>query len=375
MSDFSFRLLKQSATGARRGIIHTLHGQIETPAFVPVGTQGNVKSLCPEDLVKLKVQIFFVNTYHIMIRPGIDVIKKFKGLHNFIGWKGPLFTDSGGFQIFSLGKGNLVKIDNSGVTFRSHWDGERYRLTPEKSIEIQHILGGDMMIAFDDCTPYPATLDKATISLVRTHRWALASLKKHQELVKKKIKTALYGSIQGSVYKDLRVRSTKFISSLPFDGFAIGGVAVGETKKEMADVLSWVVPLLPQDKPRHLLGVGEIDDIFKLVRAGIDTFDCVMPTRLARMGHLLVNDSKNKWEIDITKKSFSQGKEPIDKNCVCFVCLNFSKAYLHHLFKVKELLAYRLATIHNLYFIEELMRKIRNAIKEENLEEIMEEYL
>ncbi len=381
---FAFTIKKITQAG-RLGLLKTSHGIIETPSFVPVGTQATVKTLTPHELIQIGVQVFFVNTYHMMIRPGIKIIKKFKGLHHFMAWPRPLITDSGGFQVFSLGRNGLVKIDEEGVTFRSYWDGRFFRLTPEKSIELQHDLGADLMIAFDDCPPYPVSYQEAQKSLQRTHRWAKRSLLTHQALLKKRKtagQAALYGSIQGSVYRDLRIKSAQFISSLDFDGLAIGGVAVGESKKEMRDVLAWVVPILPVAKPRHLLGVGEIDDIFALVEAGIDTFDCVMPTRLARMGHILIKNSelkrkltKNQTSFDILKSEFADDSKPLNKDCTCYTCCHFSRAYLHHLFKVKELLAYRLATIHNLYFVENLMVKIRQALKTGSLAKLKLEYL
>ena len=312
MGDFSFEVIHQDLkTKARSGVIHTPHGDIETPAFVPVGTQATVKSLTPEEITDSGTDIFFVNTYHMVLRPGIEVIKKFGGLHKFMHWDKPLITDSGGFQVFSLGakrfarkgedgqgEASLVRISDDGVTFKSHWDGKEYVFTPENSMQYQNDLGADIHIAFDDCTPYPVTKKQAEKSMQRTHQWAKRSLAAHKNV-------ALYGSIQGSVYEDLRKESASFITSLPFDGFAIGGVSVGESKKEMAQVLDWVTPLLPENKPRHLLGVGEIDDIFTLVAHGIDTFDCVQPTRLARMGILFPN-------IDITKKEFAEDINIVD---------------------------------------------------------------
>ncbi len=415
---FSFKLLHQDKkTKARVGRIHTPHGTIETPAFVPVGTQGSVKSLTPEELKELDVDVFFVNTYHMYLRPGMDVIQKFGGLHKFIGWNGPLMTDSGGFQVFSLARGkkmnfesgtrlparqvmnhgenkedqdskfkiqdsnSLVKITDDGVEFRSHWDGSKHMFTPKFSMELQWQLGADIHIAFDDCPPYPVTHEKAKRSMERTHRWAKESLDAHKKLKIKNLKLkiapqALYGSIQGSTFEDLRKESAQFISSLDFDGLAIGGVAVGESKKEMVNVLDWVAPILPSSKPRHLLGVGEIDDIFELVERGMDTFDCVQPTRLARMGRLLCkNYPMKKFEIDITNKKYAQDVKPIEKNCQCYTCQHFSRAYLHHLFRVRELLAYRLATIHNMYYINTLMVYIRKAIADGTFLELKRQWL
>lgn len=361
MSTFGFRLLKKDKkTNARLGVITTPHGKISTPAFVPVGTQASVKSLTPEELKELGVQLFFVNTYHTYLRPGIDVIKKFGGLHKFMGWSGPIITDSGGFQVFSL----KPKITDDGVTFQSHWDGTKHEFTPEKSIEIQNALAADIIIAFDECTTYPTTHQYAHKAMERTHRWAKRSLAyKHSG--------AMYGVVQGSIFEDLRKESAKFISSMDFDGIAIGGVSVGESKKEMKNVLTWVVPYLPEDKPRHLLGVGEIDDIFTLVEWGMDTFDCVQPTRLARMGKIF----HKKEDIDITKKEFAQDTKPIDSDCRCYTCQHFSRAYVHHLFRVREFLGYRLATIHNIHFVNSLMVEIRVAISQGKFLELKKQWL
>jgi queuine tRNA-ribosyltransferase len=384
---FDFRITKKdTATRARCGIITTPHGVIHTPAFVPVGTQASVKSLSPDELNTLGVQLFFVNTYHAYLRPGLSVINKFGGLHKFMGWQGPLITDSGGFQVFSLARPkyqpteneerrpSLVKISEDGVEFRSHWDGSKHHFTAESSMRWQWELGSDIHIAFDDCTSYPATHETAKKSMERTHRWAVRSVTAHTQLAKRYAKKgkpyqALYGVIQGSIYKDLREASAKFIRTLPTDGIAIGGVSVGETKQEMKNVLSYVWPHLPEEKPRHLLGVGEIDDIFTLVSYGMDTFDCVQPTRLARMGRLSVRKAKG-HEIDITKKTWEKDIRPVEEHCTCYTCTNFSRAYLHHLFRVRELLAYRLATIHNLHFIHTLVSDIRSAIAEGTLLEM-----
>jgi queuine tRNA-ribosyltransferase len=351
---------KDKNTHARTGEIHTVHGVIRTPAFVPCGTQGTVKSLTPEELTSIGVQLYFVNTYHMYLRPGIDIVKKAGGLHKFMNWDKPLMTDSGGFQVFSLG----AKISDDGVEFKSHWDGSKHVFTPESSMKWQDNLGADIHIAFDDCTPYPVTHDKANISMERTHRWAKRSLIAHKQ-------GALYGSIQGGVYEDLRKESAMFISSMDFDGIAVGGMAVGDSKKEMIDVLDWVAPLLPADKPRHLLGVGEIDDIFMLIEHGIDTFDCVQPTRLARVGMLYMRHG----QLDITKAKFEKDFDPVEKGCTCYSCTNFTRAYIHHLFHVKELLGYRLATIHNLFFIHRLVDGIREAISEDKFLDMKHKWL
>ena len=436
MQKFGFRTVHQDRTShARVGEIQTPHGVIQTPAFVPVGTQATVKSLTPDELTDLDVGLFFVNTYHAYLRPGLDVIKKFGGLHQFMHWDKPLITDSGGFQVFSLArdkfanknysssdessrsrevsrnssrrssprefsprgsnnnredeKPSLVKISEDGVEFRSHWDGTKHLFTPESSMEYQWILGADIHIAFDDCTPYGVSKEKARASMERTYRWALRSKVANDTCQMTHAKLgkpyqALYGVVQGSVFEDLRKESAMAIRSMDFDGIAIGGVSVGESKEEMVRVLDWTVPLLPDDKPRHLLGVGEIDDIFALVERGIDTFDCVQPTRLARAGYVLIgnnpiiklsNNPINKYKIDITKAIYADDIRPIDAQCTCYTCQNFSRAYLHHLFHVKELLGYRLATIHNVHFISTLMSDIRKAIGEGVLLELKKQWV
>ncbi len=431
MKQFGFRILaKDKKTKARVGEITTPHGVIKTPAFVPVGTQATVKSMTPKDLHEVGAQLYFVNTYHMYLRPGIKVIEKLGGLHNFMGWDGPLITDSGGFQVFSLARenkygdsfssndliekesnasrNNLVKITDESVEFQSHWDGSRHIFTPESSMDWQWRLGADIHIAFDDCTSYPVTHAAAKKSMERTHRWARRSLEEHKRLhalnlgspsrssldfardklrppgrwpkdsfqVKKE--QALYGSIQGSVYEDLRKKSARFISSMDFDGIAIGGVSVGESKSEMQHVLDWSVPFLPDEKPRHLLGVGEIDDIFVLIENGIDTFDCVLPTRMARMGrifHGAYTKKGAKWSYDITKKAYAFDTSPLEETCLCYTCRNFSRAYVHHLFRVRELLAYHLATIHNLFFIHTLVSSIAQSINQNRFLELTKKWL
>jgi tRNA-guanine transglycosylase len=355
-----------------------------------------VKSLTPEELTSLGVQLFFVNTYHTYLRPGLAVIKKFGGLHGFMGWQGPIITDSGGFQVFSLAKpkyavkgdrdeegATLVKIDENGVEFRSHWDGSLHYFTPESSMQYQWTLGSDIHIAFDECTTYPTTEAYARAAMERTHRWAVRSLAEQRKLAARAKRgdrpyQALYGVVQGSVFEGLRKESARFMADLPTDGIAIGGVSVGETKKEMRDVLSWVPGLLPSDKPRHLLGVGEFDDIFALVEAGMDTFDCVQPTRLARMGRLY--DGKRVREgsdgtMDITKVGFRTDNTPLVAGCTCYTCRHYSRAYLHHLFRVRELLGYRLATMHNLHTVLTLTQAIRESLKEGTFLELKKRWL
>lgn len=351
----------------------TSHGIIDTPSFIPCATQASVKSLAPEDLREIGVQIVLGNTYHLHLRPGEAIIKGFGGLGKFMGWMGPTITDSGGFQVFSLGKKflavdgkevRLVKISDEKVEFRSHIDGSLRVFTPEASIEIQQKLGADIILPLDHCPAYPSTYDQTKKSVERTHEWALRSLGFFQK--KKKNQQALYGIVQGGVYRDLREESAKFISRLNFDGIAIGGVAVGEGKQDMINAVDWTTQFLPEDKPRHLLGVGEVDDIFNIVSLGIDTFDCVMPTRMGRMGFVFVHPPEgnpgNRFRIDITKKRFAKDKNRIDGNCACYACLNFTRGYVHHLFRSRELLAYRLASYHNVYFLNHLVREIRESI-------------
>lgn len=374
-------------TGARTGSLKLSHGTVQTPAFVPVGTQGTVKGLLPEQLKSIKVQLFFCNTYHLYLRPGADIIEKQGGLHKFIGWQGPLITDSGGFQIFSLTRGKktksgkpLCQIDDEGVTFTSHLDGSKHRFTAEKSIAVQHQLGADIIIAFDDCTPYPATPKEARASLERTKVWAKQSVKAHQQDKSPK-NQALYGVVQGSVYQDLREESAAFTAELDVDGIAIGGVSVGESKDQMRQVLNWAPPKLDPLKPRHLLGVGEIDDIFYAVFKGVDTLDCVVPTRWARNGTLLVHPKTAKTEnavhpyrISIQNERYTNDAGPIDKHCTCYVCQQFSKSFIRHLFMTNEMLGPMLASWHNVAFMTDLFAQIREAITREQLPELAQIY-
>ncbi len=387
---FKFEILhKDKKTKARVGKIHTQHGVIDTPMFVPVGTKATIKSLTPDDLKEIGVQLFFGNTYHLHLQPGENLISKFGGIGKFMGWKGSVITDSGGFQVFSLartkkfrGPNNketpaLVKITNDKVEFRSHLDGSLHVFSPEESIRIQHKLGADLILCFDDCPPFPLEEEKVRLAVNRTHKWAKRCLDYHKKNNKKG--QALYGITQGGVYKKLREESARYISSLPFDGIAIGGVAVGESKIEMKNVLDWSMPYLPQGKPKHLLGVGEVDDFFEIIERGIDTFDCVIPTRLGRTGFIFVSPNegnvKNRFRIDIQKAKWQNSKLPLDKNCDCYVCKNFTRGYIHHLFKAKELLAYRLATYHNVYFLIKLTKLIREAILKDKFLELKKEWM
>ena len=362
------------------GLIKTPHGQIQTPAFLPVATQATIKSLTPADLKKIGFSALLCNTYHLYLRPGHKIIQKLGGLHQFMNWPGPIITDSGGFQVFSLGFGlehgvgkiagvfpgqikqpkkpfkqKLVKIDQPGVEFRSHLDGSLHRLTPQKSIQIQEALGADIILAFDECTSPLATKQYTQRAMERTHGWAEICLK-----TKKRKDQALFGIIQGGQWRDLRIKSAQFISQLPFDGLAIGG-SLGRTKKDMFKILDWVIPETPEQKPCHLLGIGQPEDLLEAVKRGIDLFDCVYPTRLARHGTFLTGQG----ELNILNSSYQRDKKPIIKNCSCYTCQNFSRAYLHHLFKTKEMLGPCLATFHNLWFIYQLMKKIRKDIKDD----------
>ncbi len=392
MKLFSFQEEQNDASShARAGRFETEHGTVETPCFVPVGTQGTVKTLTPEDLEEIGVNILFGNTYHLHLRPGEEIVKKFGGLGKFMGWNGPTMTDSGGFQVFSLGQKkkavleddpethvNLVKIEKDGVHFRSHIDGSAHFFTPEKSIEIQKKLGADLILAFDDCPPNPATHEQTKKATDHTNAWAERSLEAFRK--KKGIFCqGLVGIIQGGVYQDLREASAKFISSLPFEGIAVGGVAVGETKDEMRAALKWVTPHLPKNKFRHLLGIGEVDDIFAAVENGIDMFDCVSPTRYGRTGTVFVSPPlgtvENKFKTDLRKKSFQKDTGPIDENCTCYACQNFTRGYIHHLLAAKEILGVHLASYHNVHFLINLVKNIRASILEGRFQEEKKKWL
>jgi len=375
-------------TRARAGIIHTDHGDIKTPIFMPVGTQATVKTLDSADLNTIGAQIILGNTYHLHLRPGEDVIAKFGGLHKFMNWDKPILTDSGGFQVFSLGlqkekkgQGSLTKIDDDGVTFQSHIDGSSHRFTPESAIQIQHKIGADIIMAFDECTPDKADERYTKQAMERTHKWAKRCLNEHNKLhvTSYKLhdyKQFLFGIIQGSNYKHLREESARFISQLNFDGIAIGGESIGYNMKATRKILDWVNPFIPEDKPHYTMGVGfSPTDLFDVVEKGIDMFDCVAPTRVARNGRFFVHKKINKkFYINILNAGHRKDTRPIDPQCRCFTCQNHSRAYLHHLFKAGEMLAYRLATIHNLHFFLNLMKKIREAIKEDRFLKMKKEW-
>ena len=352
---FRFEILaKDPLSRARVGRIETNHGSFSTPAFLPVGTQGTVKSLTPEELTEVGAQVILSNTYHLYLRPGHEVIQKLGGLHTFIHWNRPILTDSGGYQIFSLRA--LRKISEEGVTFKSHLDGSLHTLTPEKIMDIQRRLGSDIAMVLDECIPYPSTYGYAKESIGLTTRWAKRCLEDRREN-----DPALFAIVQGGVYQDLREESAKDLVPLNFDGYAIGGLSVGEPKNAMRDVLKSTAPLLPEQAPRYLMGVGTPQDILEAVRLGIDLFDCVLPTRNARNGTLFTSSGK----LSIKQAQHAEDARPVDEQCGCYTCRHYSRAYLRHLYLAKEILSSRLNTIHNLYYYIEFVAKIRKAVLEE----------
>ncbi|CDZ75043.1 Queuine tRNA-ribosyltransferase [Peptoniphilus sp. ING2-D1G] len=351
---FKFELIKESKEcKARLGKITTDHGEIETPIFMPVGTRATVKTMTPEELKALNAQIILSNTYHLFLKPGTEIIKKSGGLHKFMNWDKPILTDSGGFQVFSLSDSR--KISEDGVEFRSHIDGSKRFLSPEISIDIQNILGSDIIMCFDECAPYPATYEYIENSMNRTTRWA----KRCKEHHKNTDRQALFGIVQGGMYKDLRKESAEALVELDFPGYAIGGLSVGEPLELMNEILDFTVDYLPKDKPRYLMGVGTPDYLFEAVERGIDMADCVLPTRIARNGTALTANGKLVIKNSKYKDDFSK----LDPECDCYTCKNYTRAYIRHLFNVDEILALRLATIHNLHFLINLMKNIRDAIK------------
>lgn len=355
---------EEKNTKARLGKLHTPHGVIETPIFMPVGTKATVKAMTPEELKDIQAQIILSNTYHLYLRPGHELIEEAGGLHKFMNWDRPILTDSGGFQVFSLG--NLRDITEEGVNFRSHIDGSKHFISPEKSIEIQNSLGSDIAMAFDECPPYPADREYVKNSLERTTRWA----KRCQEAHKKPDTQAIFGIVQGGMYKDLREQSVKEITALDFPGYAVGGLSVGEPANLMYEVLDYTVPLLPKDKPRYLMGVGSPDYLFESVIRGIDMADCVLPTRIARNGTVITSRGR----IVVKNAEYARDFTPMDPECDCYACQNYTRAYIRHLFKTNEILGARLTTTHNLYFLIKLMENIREAIKEDRLLEYREEF-
>ena len=370
-----FEILKQSRkSSARITKLETAHGIIETPVFMPVGTLGAVKTLSPEELEEANAQIILGNTYHLYLRPGEKLIKKMGGLHKFIKWDKPILTDSGGYQVFSLGKRlenngsekSFVKITSNGVEFKSHIDGSKHYFTPEKAIDIQRDLGSDIMMVLDVCTEFPATRERTQKTMEQTHAWAKRAIDYWKSHTRYAIcdKQLLFGIVQGATYKDLREESVKFISSLDFDGIAVGGVSVGEGKKHMYNAMKWTGPILPENKPHYIMGIGEPEDIIEAIKNGFDMFDCVLPTRLARHGVIWINSKSKFQKIDLRKSKFREDEKVLDKNCLCYTCRKgYSRAYLSHLIKEHEILGFRLLTIHNVHFIINLVNSIKKQIK------------
>lgn len=390
---------KLPGTLARAGIIETEHGAIETQAFVVVGTKATVKSVTPEQVKELGAQVVLANTYHLYLQPGDELIHTAGGLHNFMNWSGPTMTDSGGFQAFSLGaaygqsvskigsaiqnpdsqgpslagskdgpldfESPLAKVDEDGVTFKSHLDGSEHRFTPERSIQIQHNIGADIIFAFDECTSPTASLEYQKQAMARTHRWAERSLSEHQKLGGGQ---ALFGIVQGGQYQELREESARVIGGMDFSGFGIGG---SFTEDDIGTAVAWVNKILPEEKPRHLLGIGEPQDLFMGVEQGIDTFDCVIPTRMARHGQLFTSQGK----INILNAQFRSDFTPIQTDCACYTCTHYTKAYLAHLFRAKEMAAATLASIHNLYFLVNLTKQIRQSILDGSFAQLKEQFL
>ena len=414
-----FEVIKQdNQSKARTGKITTDHGIIETPAFMPVGTQATVKTLDQQDLLDIGAQIILGNTYHLHLRPGEDLIAGQGGLHKFMNWNKPILTDSGGFQVFSLGlqkqmssraakggvanpqnsenrgiastssrndtkQGGLVNIDEDGVTFQSHIDGSSHRFTPESAIEIQHKLGADIIMAFDECTPDTAPREYIEEAMERTHRWADRCIKEHQKnTAYHGYKQFLFGIIQGAGDEELRKKSAQYISSLPFDGIAIGGESIGYNMEATKNILDWVTPIIPENKPRYTMGLGLSPiDLLTAIKHGADMFDCVAPTRLARHGMLFCHCESNeaipqinKHRLNIKNSIFINDLSPIDPACSCPVCKNYTRSYLHHLFSADEMTGMRLATIHNLYFMLNLMKETRKAINEDKFTELLNQW-
>jgi queuine tRNA-ribosyltransferase len=352
---------------ARTGKITTLHGEIETPVFMPVGTQATVKTMTPEELEDIGSEIILGNTYHLFLRPGDDLIAKFGGLHKFMNWKKPILTDSGGFQVFSLGA--IRKIKEEGVEFRSHIDGSKRFISPEKSIDIQNNLGSDIVMLFDECPPGMSTKEYLIPSIERTTRWAKRCIEAH----KRPEEQGLFAIVQGGIYEDLRDKSREELMEMDehFSGYAIGGLAVGEPREDMYRVLDHIVDKLPENKPRYLMGVGEPVDMLEAVEAGIDMMDCVQPSRIGRHGTTFTKYGR----LVIKNACYSEDPRPLDEDCDCYVCKNYTRGYIRHLFKSQEILGSRLATYHNLYFLIKMMKDAREAIKEGRFKEYKEEFI
>lgn len=385
-----FKIIKKNKkTKARAGIIKTPHGEIETPMFVPVGTQASVKSVGPRELRELDAQVILANTYHLHLRPGEDIIKQFGGLAKFMSWNGPTMTDSGGFQVFSLGialehgvgkllreeegeaRPRLNKIIEEGVYFQSHIDGSKQFLSPETSIEIQEKIGADLIIGFDDLESPKYSYEETKKSLELTERWLLRSKKAH-----KNKSQLLYGVTHGGVFEDLRIRSAKF-NDEHFAAIALGGAH--KNKQNMQEIVEWTIAKISEEKPRHMLGIGEVDDLFELIERGIDTFDCVIPTRIGRTGFFFISPPlgsvKNRFRTDIDKQQFAKDQKPLDPNCSCYTCQNFTRGYIHHLFRCRELLSYNLLSLHNVHFLVNLTKQIRQSILDDKFQKMKKDWL
>ena len=356
-------LKKDNNSRARLGRCHTAHGVFHTPAFIPVGTQATVKAMTPEELRDLGAEIILSNTYHLYLRPGHERIRRLGGLHRFMHWEHPLLTDSGGFQVFSLN--SLVKVSEEGVEFKSHLDGSRHFITPEKAIAIQEALGADIIMCLDECTPYPASHEEAECSLQRTLKWSRRCRESHQASHQ-----ALFGIVQGGMYSDLRRKGVEVLVGIGFDGYALGGLSVGENKGIMVRVIAETAPLLPENLPRYVMGLGMPGDMIEAVREGVDMFDCVLPTRNARNGMLFTRSGK----MAIKNAKYAEDPSPIEPGCPCYTCRNYSRAYLRHLYFAEEILAFRLNTIHNLHFYLTFMREMRQAIAEDRLDGFIQDF-
>ena len=355
--------LQHSDGQARRGVLNFTRGQVDTPAFMPVGTYGTVKAMTPEEVAATGAQIVLGNTFHLMLRPGMDIMRAHGDLHDFMHWQGPILTDSGGFQVFSLG--DLRKITEQGVTFASPVNGDKVFLGPEESMAVQRALGADIVMIFDECTPYPATLEQARSSMELSLRWAARSKQAHADNP-----NALFGIVQGGMYPDLRAESLAGLTAIGFDGYAIGGLSVGESEAERLHILDALMPHMPKDRPRYLMGVGRPEDIVEAVRRGVDMFDCVMPTRNARNGHLFTHAGVVKLRNSANRTATG----PLDPDCDCYTCRHYSRAYLYHLDKCSEILGARLNTIHNLFYYQTLMRGLRDAISAGQLDAFVADF-
>lgn len=364
-SPIRFELIKTcKQTGARLGILHTPHGSFETPMFMPVGTLATVKTLSPEELKEMGAGVILSNTYHLWLRPGHEIVKEAGGLHSFMNWDRGILTDSGGFQVFSLS--DFRKIEEEGVYFRNHLNGDKLFLSPEKAIEIQNALGSDIIMAFDECPPYPSTYEYMKQSVERTSRWAERCLKAH----KRPNVQGLFGIVQGGEFEDLRRQSAQDLVSLDFPGYAIGGLSVGEPKEVMNRVLEFTTPLLPANKPRYLMGVGSPDSLIEGAIRGIDMFDCVLPTRIGRNGTVMTSQGR----VVIKNAQYARDFSPLDPNCDCYTCRNYTRAYIRHLIKCDETFGIRLTSYHNVYFLIKLMEQVRQAIREDRLRDFRDEF-